>query len=109
MPRCNLDLMVQFSCEQLREKRKRAMAVIADDQRLIRRFNAQIRNLEILSANKRAQIARLRGEIPHPGLPGPFGRDADGSSRRPGIGDIIVGNAEAIAQGIRNRQEIQRL
>lgn len=109
MARCNLDLMVQFSCEQLREKRARAISLIADDQELLWRLDAQIRSNEITIANRRAEIARLRGEPPRPGLPGPVQDDGNRRRKRPRPEDIIGAGAEEILRQRRNRATIADL
>lgn len=82
MPPCNHNLMAQFSCEELRERRQRADANIASDQRRSRQLEAALRYNEIQTANIRAEIDRLRNELSPPSLPGPR-RRAKVGQRRP--------------------------
>ena len=70
MESCNLSMMERFDCEALREKRARAISVIADDQRLRDSLAAQIRNIEMQIAHKRADMEQLRSRLPEPTLPG---------------------------------------
>ena len=43
MPDCDLDLMLEFSCDELREKRVRADINIMSDKRRIDDISAQMR------------------------------------------------------------------
>ncbi len=109
MTRCNLDLMVQFSCEELREKRIRAIVSVAEDERLLRSLDAQIRSHEIRIANHNDRIVSLRGDMPMPGRLSPVQHDETRRPKRPSVGGIIVDNAEAILRQIQNGREIGRL
>lgn len=111
MAECNLDLMTQFSCEELRENLARTNLNIAADQRFIRDRNAKIHSLETQIANWRDEIAALRGELEGPVMPGPMERDR-GQNRRPrcpGFGGIMTDVAEAMLRPLRNRQRIEEL
>lgn len=109
MARCNLELMIQFACEELREKQARADLVIARDQDLARSVNDQIRQRRILIDNRRAQITQLRQQLPSPSVPGPVETDRDQRPKRPGVGDFVSDTAEELARQVRNRLEIRRL
>lgn len=109
MVRCNLSLMTQFSCEELREKRERAESNIREDQRLKQSLEAQIRRIEIEIANNRAEIRRLRNQTPLPSLPGPVRRDNAGRPKPPKPHEIVLSAAQAAADYFPNRSEIRRL
>lgn len=109
MESCNLSMMERFDCEALREKRARAISVIADDQRLRDSLAAQIRNIEMQIAHKRADMEQLRSRLPEPTLPGFVGVDRTGRPRRPRLSDLAVDIAQATAQQVQDRRVINRL
>ncbi len=109
MARCNPELMDQFTCEELLEKRKRIDLAIGADQTSLERTNSRIHRNRSRIANNEARIQRLRGELPTPSLHGPLEMDDNRKPKTPGFVDIFLDSAEEIARQIRNRQEIQRL
>ena len=109
MAACNLSIMERFDCEALREKRARAISIIADDQRLRDSLAAQIRNIEIQIAHKRADMEQLRSRPSEPTLPGFVSLDRTGRPRRPRFSDLAADIAQATAQQVQDRQDINRL
>lgn len=111
MPPCNHNLMAQFSCEELRERRQRADANIASDQRRSRQLEAALRYNEIQTANIRAEIDRLRNELSPPSLPGPRRRAKVGQRRprRDRDRDAALEAGEALPQLFPNFRRIRDL
>ena len=109
MAACNLSMMERFDCEALREKRARAISVIADDQRLRDSLVAQIRNIEIQIAHKRADIDQLRSRLPEPTLPGFVTIGTIGRLGRYRLGDLAVDSSPAAAQYVQARRDTRRL
>ncbi len=112
MARCDMQLMMRFSCDQLREKRTRANLNIAADQRDERRLEAEIRRIEIEIANLEAEIDRIRRRPVEPALPGPVDRSGRRKPKKPswfGAVETAIDVVQAGAQPILNRTEIREL
>lgn len=109
MAPCNMQIMMRFSCDELREKRRRAQINVAEDQRDKRRIEAEIRAIEIRVANLEAQIDRIRRRPPEPVLPGPFDPAAGRKPRKPSPLEPIIDIVGVAAQPIRDQIERRRL
>ena len=109
MPDCDLDLMLEFSCDELREKRMRADINIMNDKRKIEDISAAIRRENINISNTEAKINELRSEPPQPSVSAPISTDRDGKPRTPGRFETAIEVIEGVAAPIYNWREIRRL
>ena len=80
MSACNMENLMSLSCNELREKRARLDASIADDKCLNELFVHLIRQIEILIAERQLKIERLRRRPSEPALREPS--DQDGQTRQ---------------------------
>jgi predicted nuclease with TOPRIM domain len=101
--------MAQFSCEQLREKRERANAVIASDQSEKRQLDAALRRNEVETANLRAELQRLKAEPSLPSIPSGRRSSYAGQRRRQRDRDAASEGAGAIPQLFPNFRRIKDL
>lgn len=109
MAPCNMQIMIRFSCDELREKRARANSNIAADQRDKRRLEAEVRSIEIQIANLEAEIDRIQRRPVEPALPGPVDRGDGRKPSKPSPFEAVVDLVGAAAQPIRGLGEIRRL
>lgn len=95
-------------CTVLRERRERARINIGEDQKIIDRLNAQLRQAEIQIADKRAELRRMDDGI-SVSVPGPQSRDdRDRSNNNRGPWDDLAGALGGpIARRLR-RRELER-
>jgi predicted nucleic acid-binding Zn-ribbon protein len=109
MASCNMQIMMGFSCEELREKRRRANLNIASDQRDRDRLVSEIRRIEIQIADKRAEIRRIQNRLPDPSIQSLVPTDDHGRKRPPKPWEIVVDVVQAAASPAQNRFTIQQL
>ncbi|MGJ3231827.1 MAG: hypothetical protein ACFE0P_08515 [Oceanicaulis sp.] len=107
-----MQIMMRFSCDELRVKRARANSNIAADQRDKQRIEAEIRHREIRIANLRAEISRIQRRPLEPALPGPADRSDNRRRKKPGWAaavEVVIDGVQASAPSILNRSEIREI